>query len=429
MNPSDSIYALGLSLAIGLLIGLERGWHEREADEGMRVAGVRTYGLLGFLGGFAGLIATKSHIMVVGFGLVGVAAALAVGYAMHAKRGDAGITSLVAGILVYLFGAATTLGYAIEAAMAAVATTLLLSYKPQLHRGISKLEPAELRAALKLLAISVVILPVLPNESYGPWGALNPFEIWWMVVLIAGISFGGYFAMKIIGAGKGAILTGLLAGLASSTALTLSFARLARSRPNANGMLAIGVLVACGTMFPRMLIVASLIHQPMFTVLLVPAAAMTGVTLFGAAFLLWREKSSTVSESGAGLKNPLDLGSAILFGLLLAFILVAAKGLESAFGEAGIVALAGISGLADVDAITLSLAKLSRADLALGLASFAIILACAVNSIVKAIMTMVIAGPSMGFRVALPLAVAATAGLMTAGITVPPIDVGAWTPS
>lgn len=429
MTPIEPIYALGISLALGLLIGLERGWQEREAKEGARVAGVRTYGLLGLLGGFAGLIATQSHVIVVGFGLVGVAAALSIGYAINAKRGDAGITSLVAGMLVYIFGAAATLTYTTEAAMAAVATALLLSYKPQLHRGISKLEPTELRATLKLLAISVVVLPVLPDKSYGPWGALNPFEIWWMVVLIAGISFGGYFAMKLIGPGKGAILTGLLAGLASSTALTLSFARLARSRPESSGMLAIGVLVACGTMFPRMLIVASLVHQPVFAALLVPAVVMSGVTLLSAVFLLWREKSSAVGESAARLKNPLDLGSAILFGLLLAFILVAAKGLEAAFGEAGILALAGISGLADVDAITLSLAKLSRSELAIGLAAFAIILACAVNSIVKALMTIVIGGPSMGFRVALPLAVAATAGLMTSGITVTAIDFSTWKPS
>jgi uncharacterized membrane protein (DUF4010 family) len=412
---TETVLQLATGLALGLLIGLERGWHEREAEEGMRVAGVRTFGLIGLLGGFAGLLAAETQLSVIGYAFVGLAAILVAGHVMAARRRvDAGITSLVAALLTFALGAAATRGYMAEAAMAAVTTALLLGYKSLLHRWVSALEPEELHAALKLLAISVIVLPLLPDRGFGPWQALNPFKLWWMVVLIAGISFCGYFAMKIAGDGKGALLTGLFAGLASSTALTLHFSRLARSRPGTRDVLAAGILIACGTMFPRMLIVASLVHRQVFHVLLLPALAMAAVVYAGAGVLWWRSARHSAEGDSANLRNPLEFRSAVLFGALLAFILVAARGLEATFGEAGLLVLAGISGIADVDAITLTLAKMGRSEAAVGLAGFCIVLAGAVNSLVKGAMTMVIGGTQLATRVAAPLALAAGVGLLIA---------------
>ncbi len=415
MIASETILQLAIALAVGLLIGLERGWHERTAEEGMRVAGVRTFALIGLLGGFTGLLAAETQLAVIGYGFVALAAVVVAGHVAAARRKvDVGITSLVAALLTFALGTAATQGYVTEAAMAAVVTALLLGYKSLLHRWVSALEPEELRAALKLLAVSVIVLPLLPDRGFGPWQALNPFEIWWMVVLIAGISFCGYFAMKIAGSGKGAALTGLFAGLASSTVLTLHFSRLARSRPESSHILAAGILIASGTMFPRLLVIASIVSKPVVEVLLVPSLVMAAVVLVSAAALWWRGGHKAEDSENTRLSNPLDLGSAVLFGVLLTFILVAAKGLEAAFGEAGLLALAGISGLADVDAITLTLAKMSRSEVAVDLAGFCIILASAVNSLVKGAMAMVIGHRRLGARVALPLALAAAAGLLVA---------------
>ncbi|MGM0560903.1 MAG: MgtC/SapB family protein [Pseudomonadota bacterium] len=418
MEPGDAIIPLSVALAAGLLIGLERGWNAREATEGSRVAGVRTFALLGLLGGFVGLLATASELAVIGYGFLAVAAVLVTGYAVRGhQRGDFGVTSLIAALLTFAFGAAASQGYMLEAAMAAVATALLLGYKSLLHRWVSALEPVELRATLKLLAISVIVLPLLPDRGYGPWQVLNPFEIWWMVVLIAGISFSGYFAMRIVGPEKGALLTGLFAGLASSTALTLHFSRLARRPRGSSGtashsLLSAGILVACGTMFPRMLVVVSIIHPALLPPLLLPALFMAGVTYAAVLLLWWRGKHATGDEAPAQLKNPLELGSALVFGVLLALILLVATALEQALGDSGLLAVAAISGVTDVDAITLALARMSQEGTALELAALGILLASAVNSLAKGALAAGIGGTTLAWRVTLPLVLAATGGLL-----------------
>jgi len=415
MIASETVLQLAIALAVGLLIGLERGWHERAAEEGTRVAGVRTFALIGLLGGFAGLLAAETQLAVIGYGFVALAAILVAGHLMAARRKvDIGITSLIAALLTFAFGTAATQGYVTEAAMAAVVTALILGYKSLLHRWVGALEPEELRATLKLLAVSVIVLPLLPNRGFGPWQALNPFEIWWMVVLIAGISFCGYFAMKIAGSGKGAILTGLFAGLASSTALTLHFSRLARSQPASSHVLAAGILIACGTMFPRLLVIAGIVNPEVLHVLVAPALVMAAVVLASAAALWWLGGDKANASERTQLSNPLELGPAVLFGDLLVLILLAARGLEANFGQAGLLALAGISGLADVDAITLTLAKLSRLDVVVELAGLCIIVAGAVNNLIKAAMTVIIGRGRLGARVAVPLTLAAVAGLLVA---------------
>lgn len=415
MDEIALIMPLAVSLAVGLLIGLERGWQTRVAAEGQRVAGVRTYGLIGLLGGFSGLLSKDTDLAVVGYGLVGVAIVLVASYVVSAaRRGDIGVTSIIAGLLTFALGAAATRGHVVEAAMASVVTALLLGYKSLLHSWVNALESDELHATLKLLAISVIILPILPNHGYGPWNALNPFEIWWMVVLISAISFVGYFAMKIAGAGNGALLTGLLAGLASSTALTLHFARLARGRPGTATILASGILIACGTMFPRMLLVASVVHAPIFHSLAVPALTMSAVVYASAGLLWWHGERSPKDHEKTQLRNPLELRSAIFFGVLLAIVLMAAKAIETAYGEAGMIALASVAGLSDVDAITLALAKMSQSELGIDVAVFLVVLASVVNGATKGGMALTIGGLPLGLRVATPLAIAGILGMLIA---------------
>jgi uncharacterized membrane protein (DUF4010 family) len=409
------LYRLGAALAIGLLIGVERGWHEREAQEGARIAGVRTYGLVGLLGGGMALIAERFGALVIGLAFVGLAGLLAAVYVENLRRGraDVGITSLVAALLTFALGALAAMGEVVIAAASAVLTALLLGYKPQLHRWVNALEGDELRAGIKLLLISVVLLPILPNRGFGPWQALNPYAIWWMVVLIAGISFVGYFAVKIGGAARGTVFTGLAGGLASSTAVTLHFSRLAARDAGLAPVLATGILLACGTMFPRMLLVASLLNRELFQLLLVPALAMAAC-VYLPALLFLRSQSRAQPYAASPLRNPLELKTALGFGALLAAVMLLGKALQHVAGDAGLLALAAASGVGDVDAITLSLARMSQEDLPLAVAAGGAVVAGAVNSLVKGAMAGAIGGRAIGLRVGPPLLGAASAGLAAA---------------
>lgn len=406
-------YHLGVALAIGLLIGVERGWEERERKEGHRVAGVRTYGLIGLLGGGVALVSEYIGALVMGLAFIGVAGVLTTVYVANLKKGkhDAGITSLIAALLTFIFGALAALGQLAIAAACAVITTLLLSYKPLLHHWVSALEAGELRAGIKLLLISVVLLPILPNKGYGPWQALNPYAIWWMVVLVAVISFVGYFAIKIAGARRGAVFTGLFGGLASSTALTLYFSRMSRRDGGLTSMLAMGILLACGTMFLRMVLVACVLNPDLFILILVPAIVMALLTYLPALYF-WEAQAHKKTDAASPLKNPLELKTAVSFGLLLAVVMFLGKALQSWFGEAGVLALAAASGIADVDAITLSLARMSQNDLARNVATLGIVIAAAINSLVKGGMATIIGGKNIGIRVGLPLLASAAGGII-----------------
>ena len=337
---------LGISLAIGLLIGVERGWKEREVAEGKRIAGVRTFGLLGLLGGALGLLSEQLGPLLLGLSFIAVAGVLVVSYLANLRHTeDIGITTLVAALLTFVLGAVAALGEPAVAAAFAVLTTLLLSFKPVLHRWLRALQAEELHAGLELLLISVVLLPVLPNRGFGPWQALNPYQIWWMVVLIAGISFLGYFIIKIAGPRKGTVLTGLSAGLVSSTALTLHFARLARPRPLSAPLLATGILIACGTMFPRMLLVAPIVEPALFRPLLGPALVMAGL-IYAPALLYWRRTAGWREPTSVPVENPLELKAAVGFGVLLALVMLAGEGLKLWLGDAGVLMLSAASGVA-----------------------------------------------------------------------------------
>jgi uncharacterized membrane protein (DUF4010 family) len=415
MNDSQQIfYFLGVALAVGLLIGVERGWKARGAEEGDRVAGVRTYGLIGLLGGGAAVLAQHTGPLLAGFMFLGLAAALTAVYVVtqNSEDTDVGITSLVASLVTFVLGALAGVGEVALAGAAAVVTALLLGYKPTLHRWVGALEAKEIRAGLVLLLISVVLLPILPNRGYGPWQALNPYEIWWMVVLIAAISFVGYFAVKLGGARKGALFTGLFGGLASSTALTLHFSRASRGEAAVAPMLATGILLACGTMFPRMFLLVGVLNTQLLQPLLLPGLIMALLVYGPALFYWWSMRHSEITQA-ASLSNPLELKTAVSFGALLALVMLLGKALQAWLGQTGVLMLAAASGLADVDAITLSLARMSQDDLSISVAVTGILVAAAANGILKGGMATVIGGKQVGLRVGLPLLISALAGLLT----------------
>ena len=417
METITPFYLLGASLALGLLIGVERGWKEREQAEGRRVAGIRTFALIGLLGGVWGLLSEELGQVLLAIAFATLAAVLVGAYAVSQRLdSDVGITGIVAGLLAFAFGAMCTLGHVSLAAAGAVVTTTLLGIKPVLHAWISRLEQKEFYATLKLLLISVVVLPLLPNQGFGPWEALNPYKIWWMVVLIAGISFVGYFAMKIIGERKGIMVTGLFAGLASSTAVTVSFSRLARGERGLENVLAAGILVACATMFPRMLVVSGIFNLDLARNLLWPVVAMTAVNYL-AAWMLWHRTNSHPTGERARLQNPFELKPAVIFAGLLVAILLLSHALESAFGDMGLYVLAAASGIADVDAITLSLANMGNDTLPVATTTLALLIAAFVNSLVKAGLSLGVGGKRLGLRVGLTMLVVVSSGLATWWLT------------
>ncbi len=263
----------------------------------------------------------------------------------------------------------------------------------------------------------MVILPVLPNRGYGPWEALNPYVIWWMVVLIAGIGFVGYVAVRIAGARYGLLLTGFAAGLMASTPLALAFGRLGRGSPRNAPVLAAAILAASSTMFPRALAVASVVEADLFARLAVPLLAMM-LAGYLAAALWWHGARRAPEDTEPPIRNPFELLPALRFGALLALVMLLAHGLERWAGDTGLYALALISGLTDVDAITLSFARLSADAAMLTVAANGIVIAAMANTAFKAVLVAAVGGRRLGLRVA----VSALAMLVVGGLAllVPP---------
>ena len=412
------LQSLGVALGIGLLIGLERGWHERSAEDGRRIAGVRTFGLIGLTGGLAGILSAHFGVWVLVAALLGLSAILVASYwAANRQDNGVGITTEVASLLTFILGAAAVAGYTYTAVVSAVVITILLGMKAILHRGLLKLSETELFAIFKLLLIALVILPVLPNGDFGPWGALNPFVIGWMILLLAGLSFIGYFAMRILGPQRGLLLTSVFGGLVSSTALTLVFSRLARNGSGVTAVLSIGIVIASVTLFPRVVIEVGLVNQAL-AIKLIPILGGMLLVGLGGVLLWWRygiRQQNKGMDVEPVLKNPLELTAALRFGLLLVTIMVFARAMQQVAGDAGIYVLAAISGLADVDALSLSMAKMAAdAQVAPSVATQAIVLAILVNTTVKAALAYVIGGKVLGLRVAsVSLPAVAVGGLLT----------------
>ena len=394
------IWNLLVALLLGAIVGTQRGWVMRNSVEGSRVAGIRTFSLVGLLGGLVGILANIYTPLLIGFALIALVILTCIAFVIQQKKsGDVSITGVVSIMVVFVLGNLTVSGEAVLAAAAAVITAVVLDNKRELHQALQKLQEYELDAALRLLLISIVMLPLLPNQSYGPWNALNPYEIWWMVVLIASISFVGYFAIKIGGAKRGILFTSVFAGLSSSTALTLQFSHLSREQASISPLLASGILLSCGTMFPRLLIVLSVIN-PQLVKLLWPIVMAMMVALYIPAWWIWRRSEVEQIEQSNKQTNPLALQSALFFGLVLAVIMLLAHALSDWFGNAGVLILSALSGITDVDAISLTLGRQSTQTLSVTTAALGILIAASVNTIVKMGMVIAIGDKKLWRRIA-----------------------------
>lgn len=403
MSDLEIFQRLGLALAIGLLFGLERGWHQRDRPEGGRIAGVRTFAIAGLLGGVCGWLASLTAPVVLAVAFLGLSGLVAVTYWMRSKvANDIGLTTAVAFLLAFSLGAASVLGEMAPPAAVAVVAAVLLSMKTRLHRWVARIERLELEAVLKLALISVVILPLLPNQGYGPGATLNPYHIWWAVVVVAGLSFFGYAAMHLGGAGLGMLLTGLFGGLASSTSTTLALSRLVHAQRNLAQPAAAGIVIAGSVTFLRILVLVAIFQPVLIAPLALPMGAMAGVGLAGAGlFWLLGGGGKPGQEKLAEIANPLELKTALSFGAALAVVLLAVHYLEAWIGAGGVYAAAALSGVTDVDAVTISVSKLVDTDLVATTAATAIFIATSVNTMVKAGISMAVGNRSLGLRVGL----------------------------
>ncbi|NIY81562.1 MgtC/SapB family protein [Vibrio hepatarius] len=400
VSGDNHIWNLLIALLLGAIIGTQRGWVMRHGVEGSRVAGIRTFSLVGLLGGLVAVLSQLYTPLLLGFALIALVCLAGVAFVVRQRISeDLSITGVVSLLITFVIGSLAASGQAVLAASAAVITALVLDNKRELHDALQKLQEYELDAALRLLLISIVLLPMLPNQTYGPWNALNPYEIWWMVVLIAGISFVGYFAIKIGGERRGILFTSVFAGLSSSTALTLQFSQLSKEQPRISPLLASGILLSCGTMFPRLIVVLTVLNPPLVK-LLWPIILSMMVAMYFMAWRIWREVDIENIEPDNKQKNPLALQSAVFFGLVLAMIMLLSHALSEWFGDAGTLILSALSGITDVDAISLALARQSPLTLSLPTAALGIVIAASVNTLVKMGMVVVLGDKSLARRIA-----------------------------
>ncbi len=400
MDQEELFRRLAVALAIGLLIGLERGWQTREEKDHQRTAGLRTFALTGLLGGVCGLISTVSSPLVLAAGLLALTGALTL-FSFHEAtvEGNFSVTGVVAGILTFVLGAYATLGNEAVAVAAAVAMAILLALREPLHSWVRNLTWPEMRSALMLLAMTFLLLPILPDRPVDPWNVVNPREIWLLAILIAAISFAGYIAIRVFGDRHGIAVAAVAGGLASSTAVTLSFSRLAREHPESTRLLAGGILLSGATMLARVVALAGALKPELFGTLLWPALAACAVTLIGSAFLLWAGQAGGSQSSRLELRNPFDLGTVLKLAGLIGVIMLVAKLLTDKAGTAGLYLLAAASGIADVDALTLSMARFAGGQVGLLEAGTAILIAASVNTVSKSAMAASIGGTRLGLLV------------------------------
>jgi uncharacterized membrane protein (DUF4010 family) len=364
MTAPEAFQALGISLGLGLLAETLGGW-------------------------------------VVAAGLLGVVAMLTMANVIKLREGDIapGMTTEVAAQVMYCVGAYVVLGHRSVALAVGGAVVVMLYAKPALHGISARMGEGEMRGLIQFVLVALVILPILPDEPYGPFKVLNPRQIWWMVVLVSGISLSGYIAFRLLGSGKAAVVSGLLGGLISSTATTVSYARRAAEDAGRVPAAALVIMLASTVVYARVLLEVSLVARPVLPSVAGPIAVMLASALLLSAFAWLRARRA---EAELSPDNPTELRAAVSFGVLFALVLLAVAAAKEYFGDRGLYAVAAISGLTDMDAITLSTSRMSaEGALSPATAWRAIVVAAIANLVFKCGIVAVLGGRRLLARVAL----------------------------
>jgi uncharacterized membrane protein (DUF4010 family) len=407
MELSVVFLKLGVALGLGLLVGLQR---ERVQSQ---LAGIRTFALITVLGAVSGLVGESLGGWVVGLGGVAVAALLVVGNVTEprAKEADPGLTTEVAALLMYAIGAYLVVGHTAVGIALGGGVALLLHLKEPMHAFVARVGEADIKAIMQFVLLALVIWPVLPDQDYGPYGALNPHDIWLMVVLIVGISLGGYVAAKLFGPGSGALIGGVLGGMISSTAATVSYARWTRQSTGSIPFAATVIVIASAVLFVRVLAEIAVVAPGAFWRLAPPLALMLVWTSLIAAgvFFLGRTKNADLPPP----TNPAELKAALVFGSLYALVLLGAAVARDYFGPRGLYGVAAISGLHDLDAMTLSTSRLiNQGQLDTSLGWRLILTASLVNLGTKATIAAVLGHRGLLRGLIVPFALAFAGGLV-----------------
>ena len=390
MNVDQLLYRLALALGIGLLVGLERGWKTRDMQPGSRAAGVRTFTLCGLLGGIVAALAQAMASpvaagLVLGFGFAVYAAIFAL-LERDADRaaGSYSATTIIAGLLTFMLGAFAVIGDMRIAAAVAVAATGILAIRSEIHGWISRITWPELRSALVLLAMTFIILPIIPDTTVGGTNGVNPREVWLIAIVLAGVSFLGYAAVKVLGSERGILFGALAGGLVSSTAVTVTSARRATAGETAPRLLAAGVALATVVSFLRVIAVAAAL-QPSLLPLIAPALVFAAVVAAGYAVvtIYWRGAADSGQVLPGAFSNPFSFWPVVGFAVLLGAVIVAGRFIAETFGAGGAFIGAAAIGLADVDTVTVAMSRLVPAPLSAFSASMAILVAVLSNTASK----------------------------------------------
>jgi uncharacterized membrane protein (DUF4010 family) len=418
MDIADLLSHFAVALGIGLLIGIERGWRTRDEKPGSRTAGLRTFTLIGLLGGTTGLIAEApgTPLTITGGIIIGVAfAAFAVTFTLMCRDENLAdksysATTAIAGMLTFALAVYAMIGDMRAAAGAAVATVCILALRSPLHDWLSRIEAREIRSALILLAMTFIALPIIPDDPIGPFGGVNPREIWLIAIVLAGVSFAGYVAVKVLGSQHGIMLAAAAGGLVSSTAVTASNAKRAAAGEGTPRLLAAGVALATAVSFARVIAIVTALKPELLKLVAPALVAAIVVAVAWALIAAYLRKDDKDEEQEVEFKNPFSFWAVVGFAILLAAIVLAGRALGENLGAAGAIVGALALGLADVDAVTVSMARLTPEPLSPQSASLAILAAVVSNNLSKIGIGAVAGRGAFAIEIALMAALCLAAG-------------------
>lgn len=392
----EYLIKLAISIGIGFLIGLERTF-SKEINEGEEeFAGLRTFTLVAIWGFLSALLAAHAGRWLLGVSFSGLVLFVVVSYfRTSGSHRNIGGTTEVTTTLTFLLGALVFFNFILLSLVITVVTLLLLAYKPTLHGFVKKLSREELLAIIKFIIISALVIPFLPHKNFGPYQVWNLQDIWKMVILVSGVSLVGYIIAKIVG-NKGTMVAGVIGGLVSSTAVSLTYARRSKEPNGVEGTFyfAMAIISACTIMFPRILVEVYVVNRHLAQQLWLPIAILS-LTGFGAAFYIYKRNVKGAGDGDVPLSNPLNFGTAIKFALFFAAVMLLVKYSNEQFGERGTYIAGVISGITDVDAITLSMAKMAKNNSNNNLAMNTILLAALSNTLVKFCIVLVVGSRSL----------------------------------
>jgi uncharacterized membrane protein (DUF4010 family) len=397
MELQDLLSRFGVALGIGLLIGLERGWRARDESSGSRAAGIRTFAISSLLGAVVGALAlllggagSAGSAILIGLSFIAYAGAITV-FCLEENRADKtfSATTAIAALVTFALGVYALIGDLRIAGAVAVGVAIILAMRESLHGWVAHITWSELRSGLVLLAMTVIALPIVPDMSIGPYNSVNPREVWLIAIILAGVSFLGYAAVKYLGQARGILLAGAAGGFVSSTVVTISNARRAVEHPGSSRILAAGAATANAVMYLRIMILAIALNQSL-TLYLAPALTAAAIVALGFALAAARWRGESHDLEDVAFRNPFSFWSVIGFALLLAVVVVAGRIVGERFGSTGAIVGAAVAGLFNLDVITVSMARLVPEPLGARSAAIAIMTAVATDAGCKVVIGAVV---------------------------------------